>query len=205
MANWTNYKITALKALESEDYEEAERQWQSALKEAERFGQKDGRYALSVDNLALTHHHLGRPQKAEPLYKLAVMIREASLSPNHKDVATSYSNLATVQFKQGKYTDAERSYKKALEIREEACGKNSKEVGSVLYQLGMVFHAQKKYPQAEDFYKRALEIKNKVFGPDHIELVHILKNFAHLLRKTGRESTADQMANFAKTIEEKNA
>lgn len=73
----------------------------------------------------------------------------------------------------------------------------------MIYQVGMIFHKQKKYPQAEDYYKRALDIKNKVFGPNHKELIHILRNYANLLKKTGRESTADQMYQFADSIEKR--
>jgi tetratricopeptide (TPR) repeat protein len=199
-ASWTHYKLQALKATEAKNYSEAEKGWQEAMKEAEAFGEDDGRYVLSLDSLAHTYYSQGLFARAEPLYKKALTIRESVFSPEHKDVATSANNLATVMFEQGKYKEAEALYDRALKIREKSLGKNSKEVSYVLYQLGMVLHAQKKYERAEDFYKQALEIKNKLFGPDHVELVHLLRNYAHLLRKTNREPTAVQMEQFATSI-----
>jgi len=202
-ANWTNYKMQAIKATQNRNLVEAERMWNDALKEAEKFGEKDGRYVMSVDCLANALFHNEKFDKAEPLYKKALIIRERNLPHDHEDVATCCNNLAAVMFKNDKFKESEDLYVRTLNIREKQEGKNSKGVANVLYQLGMVFHAQKRWEKAEDYYKQALEIKNKIFGPDHVELVHLLKNYAHLLRKTNREPTAVQMEQFASSIEDK--
>ncbi|MBX9669864.1 MAG: tetratricopeptide repeat protein [Candidatus Obscuribacterales bacterium] len=202
-ANWTNYKMQAVKAAQQSNLDEAERMWQEALKEAEQFGEKDGRFSLSVDNLGKVLFAQGKFEKAEPLYRKALIIRERTFPPDHDDVATCANNLAAVMFKREKYKEAEELYSRSLQIREKYEGKNSKVVANLLYQLGMVFHAQNRYEKAEDYYKQALEIKNKIFGPDHVELVHLLKNYAHLLRKTNREPNAVKMEQFAKSIEGK--
>jgi tetratricopeptide (TPR) repeat protein len=202
-ANWTNYKMQAIKATQNRNLDEAERMWNDALKEAEKFGEKDGRFVTSVDNLAAVLYQNEKFDKAEPHYRKALIIRERTLPRDHEDVATCCNNLACVMFKNEKYKEAEDLYVRTLNVREKQDGKNSKGVANCLYQLGMVFHAQKRYEKAEDYYKQALDIKNKIYGPDHVELVHLLKNYAHLLRKTNREPTAVQMEQFAKTIEDK--
>jgi len=202
-ANWTNYKMQAVKASQNRNLEEAERMWQEALKEAEQFGEKDGRFVVSVDNLASVLFNQQKYEKAEPFYRKALIIRERTFPPDHEDVATCSTNLACIMFRRENYKEAEDLYLRCLKIREKQDGKNSKGVANVLYQLGMVYHAQNRWEKAEDYYKQALEIKNKIYGPDHVELVHLLKNYAHLLRKTNREPTAVQMEQFATTIEGK--
>lgn len=202
-ANWTNYKMQAVKAIQNKNLGEAERMWQDALKEAEKFGEKDGRFVLSVDSLANVLFHQDKFDRAEPLYRKALIIRERTLPHDHEDVATCCNNLAAILFKRENYKEAEDLYIRTLNIREKQDGKNSKGVANVLYQLGMVFHAQNRFEKAEDYYKQALEINNKIYGPEHYELVHLLKNYAHLLRKTNREPTAVQMEQFAKSIEDK--
>lgn len=201
--SWTHYKMQAQYASNQSNHDEAERMWEEAMKEAEQYGDKDGRYVMSLDGLANASFNRNKFDVAERLYKKALTIRENVHPADHEDVATSANNLAAVMFKQEKYKEAEEFYNKALQIREKKDGKMSKGVANVLYQLGMVFHAQSRYERAEDFYKQALEIKNKLYGPDHVELVHLLKNYAHLLRKTNREPTAVQMEQFAKSIESK--
>lgn len=201
--NWTHYKMQAIKAAQMSDYDEAERMWREALKEAEKYGEDDGRFALTIDGLAKAFFNQGKLEQAEKLYKKSLAIREVRFSPEHEDAATCANNLACVMFKRRRYKEAEELYTRALKIRERKDGKLSEGVANLLYQLGMVFHAQNRYERAEDFYKQALEIRNKLFGPDHFELVHLLKNYAHLLRKTNREPTAVQMEQFADSIEAK--
>ena len=202
-ANWTNYKMQAIKAGQNRNLEEAERMWQEALKEAEQFGEKDGRFVISVDNLANVLFNQKKYDKAEPFYRKALIIRERTLPHDHADVATCSNNLACIMFRRENYKEAEDLYLRTLKVREKQDGKNSKGVANVLYQLGMLYHAQNRWEKAEDYYKQAIEIKNKIYGHDHFELVHPLRNYANLLRKTSREATAEQMETFASTIESK--
>ena len=203
--SYTHYKMSAESAQNSKDYKEAEKMWQQALKEATTFGKDDGRYCLCVDNLAEALYHQDKFSEAEKLYRTALEIRESSTPDNVDDIASCLNNLATVQFKQDKFDEAEKNYNQSLKIREEQTpGGKSQDIAYLIYQIGMIYHKQKKFPQAEDFYKKALDMKNKVFGPNHVALIPILKNYANLLKKTGRESTANQMYQFAESIESKN-
>ncbi len=202
--SWSVYKAAAVKAYDEGNYFEAESKWQAAVSEAEQYGKNDGRYALSVDKLANIQFQLGKYEEALPTYELALSIREEAYSPTAKETATCLMNLATVLYYAGIYDQAEANLKRALEIHKANLPKDSIEMSKSVYQLALVYHRQKKYEQAEPYYKQALEIKNKAYGPDHIELVHLLKNYADLLTNTNREAIATQMQDFAKSIEAKN-
>ena len=64
---WEQYISAGTTAYERGDYREAIKQFEDALNEAEKFGEKDPRYATSLNNLAVlynTQHrqmaHLGQ-------------------------------------------------------------------------------------------------------------------------------------------------
>ncbi len=77
-------------------------------KEAEEFGERDPRYATTLNNLAFLYYAQGRYVEAEPLYQRALAIRENALGPEHPDVATSLNSLAKLYQAQGRNEDAER-------------------------------------------------------------------------------------------------
>ncbi len=64
---------------------------------------------------------------------------------------------------------------------------------------------QGNYPEAEPLFKRALAIVEKALGQDHPGLATVLKNYAALLRKTGRTTEAAKMEARAKAIRAKHA
>ncbi len=78
--------------------------------------------ATSLNNLAGLYKSQGHLEKAEPLYKRALEIREDKLGPDHPYTATSLNNLAGLYKAQGHLEKAEPLYKRALEIREDKLG-----------------------------------------------------------------------------------
>src|SRR5581483_3463935 len=132
-ANWTHFKMQAVKANQMSDHDEAERLWREALKEAEKFGEDDGRFAMTIDGLARTYFTLDKLDQAEKLFKQSLSIREVQLSDDHEDVATCANNLACVMFKRERYKEAEELYNRALKIREKNNGKMSEGVANLLY------------------------------------------------------------------------
>ncbi|MGH7386672.1 MAG: tetratricopeptide repeat protein, partial [Candidatus Rokuibacteriota bacterium] len=68
-------------------YPEAERFFAAALERAERIGPQDPRVALSLGLLAATYQAEGQYGQAEPLLRRALTIAEATLGPDHPEVA----------------------------------------------------------------------------------------------------------------------
>ncbi len=71
--------------------------------------------------------------------------------------------------------------------------------------LTVLYHAQGRYAEAEPLYERALAIWEGALGPEHPNVATGLKNYAALLRKTGRNSEAAKLEARAKAIRAKRA
>ncbi len=88
--------------------------FREALREVEQFGETDVRLTLVLNNLANLYHNQKKYAQAEPLYRWALAIREARLSPTHLLVAQSLNTLATLCRDQGQYGEAEAFIKRCL-------------------------------------------------------------------------------------------
>jgi tetratricopeptide (TPR) repeat protein len=94
-------------------------------------------------------------------------------------------------------------FERSLALRRKCFPAEHLEVGKSLYHLALVCHAEQRYDEADGHYRKSLDIKNKSLGNNHPDLINLLRNYAHLLRKTSRDSIASQMEQFASGIEAK--
>lgn len=200
---WTDLKDSANKAMELKDWDTAAKDWQAALDESEKFAKGDGRIVTSLEGLAQVQFARGNFAEAEALYKKALYQRETSQGVDHPDTATLLNNLGVVYFKRGFYKDSMSHFERTLTMRRKAFNADHLEVGKALYHMALVCHAQMRYDEADGHYHKALDIKNKALGNSNPELVPLMRNYAHLLRKTSRDSIAAQMEKFAAGIEAK--
>jgi hypothetical protein len=76
------------------------------------------------------YYYQNHYERAVPLYKRALEIREKALGPDHPDVAQTLRNLAYVYKAQGRYTLAEQLYKRSLVIREKALSPKPSEIAA---------------------------------------------------------------------------
>ena len=200
---WEKYNKAGMKAYRQGQYAEAEKQWVSALKEAETFGPQDPRLATSLNNLAALYKAQGKYAEAEPLHLRALAIREKVLGPEHPQVATSLNNLAELYRTQGKYAQAEPLYKRSLAIKEKVLGPEHPSVATSLNNLAALYKAQGHYAEAEPLYRRALAIKEKALGPEHPGVATTLNNLAELYRAQGQYAEAEPLHKRALAIREK--
>jgi tetratricopeptide (TPR) repeat protein len=80
-------------------------------------------------------HDAGNYAGAEAPYQQALAIREQSLGPQHRAVATSLNNLAGLYHSQGRYAEAEPLYQLALAIRRQMLGAEHPDVATSLSNL----------------------------------------------------------------------
>ena len=198
--SWEKYMEAAGKAYQQADYVKAEKLVKAALREAEKFGEQDPRFATSLNNLALLYMEQGKYVEAEPLYQRSLAIWEKALGPQHPDVATSNNNLAELYRTRGNYAQAEPLYKRSLAIREKVLGPEHPNVASSLNNLALLYDNQSKYAEAEPLYRRALFVLTKALGPDHPNVATTLENYAVLLRKMDRDNEAEKMEARAQAI-----
>jgi tetratricopeptide (TPR) repeat protein len=73
--------------------------------------------AQSLDNLAGLLSGNNRKREAEPMYRRALNIREASLGPDHPLVASNLNNLAALLYSStNRKSEAEPMFRRALGI-----------------------------------------------------------------------------------------
>lgn len=205
---WQKYSDAGSEAFKENRFDDAERYFEMAVKEAEQFGFDDDRLASSLNDLANTynanyHYETTRAAKfkeAERLYKRALQIREKLLGPNHLEVAQTLSDLAAWSQKDFKYS--EPLNKRALEIREKALGPEHSDVAQSLYQLAEVFNHKERKSEAEPLYKRALGIWEKTPASDE-KIALCLDGLSETYLRTAREADAEPYLKRALGIWEK--
>ncbi len=141
-------------------------------------------------------------KEAEPLYRRALAIAEASLGPNHPTVATYLDNLASLLQATNRLAEAEPLYRRALAIAEASLRPNHPEVAIDLNNLAMLLRATKRLSEAEPLHRRALAIAEASLRPNHPEVAGILNNLAMLLQATNRLSEAEPLYRRALAINE---
>src|SRR5690242_5286389 len=121
-AKWQEEMAAGRQAFQQKRYTDADRSFQAAIRDAERFGPQDARLGASLNSLGIVYFAQTKYAAAEPLYKRALSIREDALGPNHPDVAATVNNLAELYWSQQKYGTAEPLYKRVLAITEKNAG-----------------------------------------------------------------------------------
>jgi CHAT domain-containing protein/Tfp pilus assembly protein PilF len=141
-------------------------------------------------------------EKALPLAKRALALREEALGPLHPDVAQSLNNLATLYEAQRAYDQAQPLFQRALAILEQALGPTHLHVAIALINLADLYKAQGAYAQAEPLYQRALAIREQALGPTHPAVAVSLNNLAVLYKAQGAYDQAGPLFQRALALAE---
>jgi len=156
---------------------------------------------LSTD--AMDYHQKGDLGKAEELFTAAV---EASEQYGEDDprLANCLDNLAWIFQARNKLAEAEPVLKRSLAIMERSKGADHEDNAWILATLGSVCSTLSKFDESENYYRKALSISETAFGPDNMNVAIGLEKCAEVLRKTNRDSEAEEMETRAKEIRAKN-
>jgi len=141
------------------------------------FGETHEKYALALNEHALTLKATGKYDLAEPLYKQAIEITKQTLGENHPDYATRLNNLADLYLATGQYDLAEPLFKQAIEIFKQTLGENHPKYATSLNNLAELYRATGQYDLAESFFKQAIEILEASLGLDHPNTKTVKDNY----------------------------
>src|SRR6516165_4953865 len=89
---WAVLALEGNKAYKAGRYPEAEEKLAGAVKEAEKFGPKDARLSLCLNDLAAVYLAQGRYAEAEANYRRSLEILEQAKGPEHPNVADRLNN-----------------------------------------------------------------------------------------------------------------
>jgi tetratricopeptide (TPR) repeat protein len=144
-------------------YDEAARQFQSALSIFERLGDQVG--------MADSYHQLGNVaymradyEQANHHYQRALDIRERF--GDQAGMADSYGQLGLLARRRGDYDEATRQFQRALDIHERL-GDQAK-MATGYHNLGTLAHSRGDYDEAARQFQRALDIHERLGDQAHM-------------------------------------
>jgi tetratricopeptide (TPR) repeat protein len=140
--------------------------------------------------------------QAEPLYRRALAVAEASFAPDHPTVANRLNNLAQLLRAANRLTEAEPLMRRALAIDEASSGRDHPNVAKDLNNLAQLLQATNRLAEAEPLMRRALAIGEASFGREHPNVAIYLNNLAQLLQATDRLADAEPLMRRALAIDE---
>jgi tetratricopeptide (TPR) repeat protein len=158
--------------------------------------------ALLMNQLGILLQFKARHIEAEPMYRRALAIYEASYGPDHPHVATALDNLAVLLQDTNRLSEAEPMVRRALAIYEASYGPDHPDVARGLNNLATLLQATNRLSEAEPMYRRALAIHEASYGADHPSVATDLNNLAVLLADTNRLSEAEPLYRRALAIAE---
>ena len=146
-----------------------------------------------MTGLGIVLYQIAKYEEAEELFQEALLKDEASLGPEHPNVAIRLNNLAQLYQATNRLKEAEPLMERALKIDEASLGKNHPNVAIRLNNLAALYQATNRFAQAEPLMERALKIDEAALGEDHPDVARDLNNLALLYKATNRLKEAESM------------
>jgi tetratricopeptide (TPR) repeat protein len=141
---------------------------------------ESGKIASLLDSAAAYLRVRGQPGHARTLYEAALAINEATLGPDHPEVAINLNNLGDLLRNLGRPGEARPLLERALAIDEAAYGPDHPEIATDLYNLALVLKDLELPEAATALLERALAIIEPVYGPDHPNVLTVRRRLGLL-------------------------
>lgn len=181
-ATWTRLLDAGTAAYHKRDPDEATRQFELALKEAEGFGEGDPRLATSLAWTAELYRVQRRFEESERLIRRTIGLDEKFRGPDATDTAMSLESLALLFNTQNRQREMEPVLIRVVGIYEKALGPQHPRVASALNNLASLYRSVGRLNEAEPLVSRALAIREKALGTDHPDTVQS-RNYLALLHR----------------------
>jgi len=181
-ATWTRYLDAGTAAYRKRDPDEATRQFESALREAEGFGEQDARLATTLAWLAELYRVQRRFEESEKLILRTIAMDEKFRGLEHPDLAMSLESLALLYHTQNRQREMEPVLIRVISIYEKSLGPQHVRVAAALNNLAALHRATGRLEEAEPLVSRALAIREKALGMEHPDTVQS-RNYLSLLHR----------------------
>jgi tetratricopeptide (TPR) repeat protein len=163
------YRATLAEALAAQDRnDEAEAEFRTALK---NMGDGPGPAPELRNGLGNLLEHTDRLEEAEAEFRLALAAFEATLGPEHPNVAISKHNLANILARRGDYAGATAQNLAAIELLNESLGPEHPQVGLLHLNFGRMYNNEGKFAEAKAQVELGLAVLDKALGPEHPQTV----------------------------------
>lgn len=155
-----------------------------------------------LDALGVAYRSHGRYEKAVPLLRQALALREQELGKDHVQVAESLHNLANVERSLDRPDEAERLIRRALAIQRRAFPQGHKSLARGLNNLASLVREKAEetkgpegalFAEAETLAREGLAMKQRLFGERNGEVALSLNTLATILVRQGKPAEAEPL------------
>lgn len=149
--------------------------------------------ATQLSRTVVKLYNEGKYDKALPLAKRVVELRETALGVDDERVQTALLNLFEIYTSMRKYGEAQKLIERLLTTREKQVGPEGVRLAAILDKLAVLAYLQRDFDKSEAAYKRALAIREKALGPDSAEVATSLYLLAESYRFRGKVDQAQPL------------
>jgi tetratricopeptide (TPR) repeat protein len=199
---WERFAKQGEIALKAGKFGDAERFYNSALKEAQKTSKQDRRLAESYENLAALYQARGQFAKSEPLMEKAMSARGKLLGVEDPEVLISLARLGQFYLAHGKTVKSERLYNKLVEFTERKFQREQKAIAN-LQELAAFFATRPQLEAARPLIKQAQQMTANSLNDQYPELAVGLDRLGTTYQQRNKLPQAEQLFKLALAIRER--
>ncbi len=143
-------------------------------------------YGTLLVNIGGNDQRLGRYQKAEADFQIALDVLSKNPGVNHPIYATSLMGPALLETELGHFALSEKYYNQAAELLKKELGEQHPMYVQVLDHRATLYQSMGNFTAAEADYTAALAARRKLFGPNHVLVAATLRNYGRLVYARNR-------------------
>ena len=179
-------------SIEKSNFTKAEEHMKRAISIMEKaYGSDHPRLAYSWRNLGQLYLKSGSHDESERIMKKAISILDKSLGPEDGEIAGFLSDLGHLYYVMERYEEAEKQLLRGLKVYENIEIPRPEIKADILRNLGCVYYLGfKEYRKAESHFVEAMKLYEEQIGLEAAAAKETVREYADLLRKTGREDKA---------------
>jgi tetratricopeptide (TPR) repeat protein len=198
---WTKLMQQADDSFAANSYGQAERQYQLALLQAEKFGTSDVRLSKTLHSLASLAIARGQFAKAEPLLERELRAKEKALGGESSEVVTTVGKLAQFYLVHGTATRADRLVTLLFSFVERRL-KEQQSIKDTLAHLEKYYAKSGDYSAARTDLKRLEDTTRTSTANQDLELATTLDALGHLYQEKDTLTVAEQAYREALNLRE---
>ncbi|MEM6997012.1 MAG: serine/threonine-protein kinase, partial [Myxococcota bacterium] len=168
--------------------------------EAQRKGDQPLQLAVTLNNLGIALHQVGRTEAAVTALREAAALRAKHQGASHPQALETLNALAVSLGEAGETEEANAVIAKVLRTYEESYGPEDLRVAKVLNNQGITHNNAGRHEEAIAAHTRALEIRESKLGPSGLMVAYSLVNLAIAERRLGRLDDAIGHSERAQSI-----
>ncbi|KAF9058532.1 hypothetical protein BDP27DRAFT_1372451 [Rhodocollybia butyracea] len=148
---------------------------------------------VSMNDLALTYHALGKLESAQNLGEEVLVLNKKVIGEHHPDTLASMGNLALTYCTLGKLESAQKLQEEVLMLCKKVIGEHHPHTLTSMANLSATYHGLRKLDSAQKLDEEVLVLRKKVIGEHHPDTLVSMNNLALAYHELGKLESAQQL------------